>query len=607
MRARSERRSLPAAFFLSLGLCVTLLAGLARGAPASDSDTAALDPKLARILALARAGARRLALEDLDRLQPAYVSDRPAWLLWQRERVRLLAAERDLAGLKTLLDRLPADVPGDFRLWLETRVARVELAVGRPRAARVRVRRLIWSTGTPDARALRAWRRLVIQCYLAEGRVQDAYTAVVRFEQDYPAATAGWAELAARVMLRAGHPRQALKRLQGVTGPLAVALRLRAGLAAGRIPPEAAAQQARKALAQADLPVAARALYWRVLLTVAGRADRPLARLEALEQLAVIADLQDPGVSSDQLWQAYLAAGRRLGNARQLLLGQDEAWYFAATEQMQAAPRRARAMLAVLAERGQTALHRRLAHDQLARLCLAFDPTGTLLQALYLHNRRFPRIDTIPTPVRYRLVDLALARNDLGLASDLMAGLERPPAGTDPYPWQLRRARVLILAGQGDAGVAILRRMLAEHQGPWDGGALDRFIQVLFDLQKLDRHRAAIELFHQLLRQQVPARQHRELLFWIAQSQEALEHWRDAARYYLWSAVAKDPFSMDPWAQTARYQAARSLVRAGLYADAEHLYRLLLRVTKDPARRRVLEHDLRGAERARYRERAGGS
>jgi len=49
---------------------------------------------------------------------------------------------------------------------------------------------------------------------------------------------------------------------------------------------------------------------------------------------------------------------------------------------------------------------------------------------------------------------------------------------------------------------------------------------------------------------------------------------------------------MDPWAQTARYNAAEALQKAGLVDDARRIYEALLKVTREPARRSVLRHNI---------------
>jgi hypothetical protein len=49
---------------------------------------------------------------------------------------------------------------------------------------------------------------------------------------------------------------------------------------------------------------------------------------------------------------------------------------------------------------------------------------------------------------------------------------------------------------------------------------------------------------------------------------------------------------MDPWAQTARYRAAKALVEAGLLEDARQIYGTLLHATRDAGRRAVLQNEI---------------
>ena len=58
------------------------------------------------------------------------------------------------------------------------------------------------------------------------------------------------------------------------------------------------------------------------------------------------------------------------------------------------------------------------------------------------------------------------------------------------------------------------------------------------------------------------------------------------------SAMVVDAKAQDPWAQTARYQAAESLAKAGLQNDARDLFQQLLDTTKDPSRRAVLNREI---------------
>ena len=114
----------------------------------------------------------------------------------------------------------------------------------------------------------------------------------------------------------------------------------------------------------------------------------------------------------------------------------------------------------------------------------------------------------------------------------------------------------------------------------------------LFDLQKVGEHDKAIRLLGAMFRSVPGIKLKRELLFWMADSSKAKGNHSEAARYYLRSATLEDNNSMDPWAQTARYQAAKSLGEAGMTSDAAFIYRQLLKITESPQRRAVLRHEL---------------
>ena len=61
---------------------------------------------------------------------------------------------------------------------------------------------------------------------------------------------------------------------------------------------------------------------------------------------------------------------------------------------------------------------------------------------------------------------------------------------------------------------------------------------------------------------------------------------------YLQSAMLTSPTAMDPWAQTARFNAAESLQLSGLTDDARRIYQELLAISDDAARRSVLSHKI---------------
>jgi tetratricopeptide (TPR) repeat protein len=173
-----------------------------------------------------------------------------------------------------------------------------------------------------------------------------------------------------------------------------------------------------------------------------------------------------------------------------------------------------------------------------------------------------------------------------------MAGLAAPPDGSDRFEWDLRRARVAIFTGDVDQGVKLLRQLLASDDRDWDQQQVDRLLQVVFDLQTVQYHQQALMLFGAVLDKRLDPQQRRELLFWMADSSQALERYDQAAYLYLKSAILSDPMAMDPWAQTARYRAAKALVEAGLLKDARQIYTSLLRATRDASRKAVLSNEI---------------
>ncbi|MAT64139.1 MAG: hypothetical protein CMN57_00645 [Gammaproteobacteria bacterium] len=562
--------------------------------------------ELQAVMDLARAGAHSLALQEMDARQPAFSADPSGWIRWEQERLYILELRRDWAGIAGRVRQAPAEIPESLARDFVTRRAEAELELGRTEAARQLLRRSLWEASAPPSVRQR-WRRLLIRGYLQAGAIDDARAAMQRYQLDYADTSPEWYLLGAQVLLRAGQPGRALELLEGVEQAQVRPYRWLARLQSAPDSAGTLAEEVDQALASAqdDMEPLQRARLW----AVRARADAvrearagQVAALEAGLGQGASTDATLFELSGEALWDAYLAWGAQLGNAEQLLIGQDQSWYFAATESMEQQPRRARALFAVLALQGQTAEHRSLAHDYLARLVLAEPGGGHLLHALYLDSSRFARIADIPAPVRYLLVDLALDRQDLETASALMQDLAAP-AQDQQFAWQLRRARVLVLNGRIAAGVALLEQLLAD-QANWQDDAHDRFLQVVFDLQRLKEHEQAIALLARIDPAPLALQGQRELLFWLGESYAALDQHRRAAVHFLRSAILADPYAMDPWAQTARYHAARALAAAGLQADAASLLRDLLRVTRDSNRRDVLRHELQQLEAGRDADRS---
>ncbi|HEV2332361.1 MAG TPA: hypothetical protein VGV16_04295 [Gammaproteobacteria bacterium] len=583
-------------------------------APAA-STTAPADPNLITlqtVSGMASAGAPALALKLMDQDQPDFAADAVGWMSWERERLYIYQAGGDWHAVIGRAEHLPKDASPDFRAWEEMQAADAWLHLGEGGKARALVLPLVWDAKSPpDDRELALLRRLIIRSYIANDRLPDAQTAVIRYRQDYPKDSGDWPLLEARLFLKTQQPQAALDVLQDVEGPEADMLALLASLRDGELAPADALGQAVKIGSDSKASETERVHAWVIAAEAADDLKNPAARISALQDgLGLQEGLLDQDdvfkLTPDMLWDAYAGYGDELGNDLQLVVGDDQAWFVAASNLYDSDPIRAAALFTVVAYHAADPQQAKVAHWQFASLIQKQRFGGVVLRRLYLDSSRFKDVATIPADVRYLLVDDVLDIPNIPLASELMQGLDTPPPDTTPGAWQLKRAHVFILGGDPDAGVAALKELLAPKQpapapstatgakpAPQDAPVdADDVLQVLFDLQTLHRDKDAIPFFEVLLKMPLVPEQRRQMLYWTADSYKALGDYAKAAELYLRSAMLLDPYSMDQWAQTARYQAAQMLAKAGYVDDARNLYKGLLNATRDPSQQAVLQHDL---------------
>ncbi|WP_139150662.1 hypothetical protein [Halofilum ochraceum] len=573
-------------------LCLFLASVLGQGVHAAEEP----GYRLGALREMAAAGAPGLALVRLDAAQPDAAQVPEIWARWERSRIDILvdagARRHAIARLKDL----PAAAPEPFRRWALARRSDLHLDLGEAEQSRALARELLWSAGagaTTDE--LRAWRRLVVRSYLVGGRVDDAVTALRRFDQDYDDDSTAWAILRTRVLLRSGRAGEAVDRLPEDPDGELDALGLLANLRAETMEPVAVGERARETATADSTGPADAARFWYVVAEAAAGRSAQGVRALAMEQAAARAGALPRSdtvfrVRGDALWGAWLDRALTWGNERQLLIGDDEAWFRAAAESLPDYPVRARSLLAVVALRGADEAAR-AAHRRLLDLLADDGPGLVVARQAYLHSSRFPSLEQVPEIVRYRLVDDALARDDLDLATRLLEKLPAAPADVREYAWRLLRARVLVLGGRRDAGVEALHAILEDYPDLGERG-IDRFLQVVFDLQSAQAHDIALGLLRRLGERELPGQRRREMLYWRAESQDALGNPRRAAELYLRSATLLDGRGGDPWGQTARYQAAGMLAEAGLVSDARRIYTQLLRATSDADRRSTLRRRL---------------
>jgi len=577
-------------------LLLTLASTAAVGPPAEGADAPAVvtdDPVLAEVRILARAGAQDLALAVLERNTPSFAIDPVRWRRWDAERLYLLRSRERWDAILEVTAISPDGLDANARAARQVQRSAAAIALGMSQQAIAEIRHALWTDPELDPAARRALRRALIDAYRAAGDLDAARTAMQRHRQDYRDGAEELRIPQARVYLLGGEPAAAIGLLASGDDDETVALRTLAQLRTGTAAPATLLPTLVARASRQDRAADARRRDWLLAATAAASLGNGSAEVSAEERaLALLRSGALPDAvfeqDGDDLWDTYLRVGLALGNRANLIQGDDLAWMEAAQGSLASDPIGARSLLAFLALRGYDPAMRAEAAAALGEQLWAEAWGPDTAFQLFLRSAAWPDPSALPGALRYRLVDLVLARGDVDLASQLMRDLTAPPTDADPVEWILRRSRIMILGGRPQLALDGLG-LLVSHPDSVD---ISRLLQPLFDLQAAELHREALPLLGGLLSWQMEPQQRRELLYWIADSEIALGEAEEAARLYLASATLLDPFAMDPWAQTARFQAADALADAGRVADARALYLGLLSATQDPGRQALLRQKL---------------
>ena len=513
---------------------------------------------------IAQAGAPQLALDRASRLQP---KDRnaPQWAEWEVLRCSALAA---LGHDETLLERaaaLPVDARAPSLATCLTAAAGSALALGRYRDARRSAARALWEYHLEPAEA-QAMRVLVIDAYAGERKGEDAYRAMLRYQQDYGPLPR---EVLARFvdgLLDVGMDKEALAWLARLDDSQAAKLRLR--LRAGLVAKDAAVAQARAALAKGGGRE-----YWKIVLDAGGL---PL-RVAAYEQLL---DAHQSKAQTEsqvrRLWDAYAEMATAAANEAHLLVGDDANWSDYAGRRLASEPAVARALFAHLAQHAHTAAARNNAQLQLLH---AYRTDGLERVALAVFAVVFPDVDALDTLVRYQLGAIAEQRRQPASAARYWKDLP-PPLDVDGGEWLVRVSRARWRSGSRDTGVDAVTRYYSQQRriAPSAYAEAVPYAEELTDRGEADAARRLLEV----LLLHVQAAQSRPALVALAHARESAGDFRSAAEAYLRAAfIAAGP--TDGTAIDARLRAGVALARAGYADDARAQFDWVIRNAQDAA------------------------
>ena len=584
-----------------LSVVVVVLAASVQAAVSAGSPVVVKKNLLDKIAVAPLMQMPDLSLRLLQQQQPPLTNENARqWMPWERKRLQLMGqlglwSEMVARCNETEIASQQVAFPVSDRYWLHTQRIQAWIELREYDKALTALRLSLWQSNAPSD-AVQAWRQQLIHVYLGMDQTTDAERAMRRYREDYASAAEGvsWKILQAQLLMRVDRPAEAYALLKQMAQTHAVALGLLAQLQAQILTPAAVRAIAQKTLAIVDVKDEQRVWYLYINYRVAvAELDLP-GQIDMLEQLLLNSARQSLSelfaasrdeITADQLWRSYERYGMLVANRRQLLQGDDAAWLVLADK---SPPIAAKSLNAVLVLHAQQIPMQQQAAIQLANLLEKQAEGLEIIRVLFLRSSVLA-VDTIPLVLRYRLIDYALLRGDLQSAARLMEALKLPPKGQDAYDWNLRRARVLILSGQYQSGSIIL--MESVKGLALNDDQVDQYLQVAFDLQAIQQHEVALTAFSTIEQQKLSAKNIRELAYWKAETLQKLGRYEQAALLYLESAPAADD-SYDPWYHTASYQAAESMVSAGLLVDARRQYLTLLEITGDPARQEIIRQRL---------------
>ncbi|MCW8827413.1 MAG: hypothetical protein OQK78_13425 [Gammaproteobacteria bacterium] len=543
---------------------------------------------------LAESGASQLALEGLRAGAPAIESDPLAWSNWQRAELQILARQQWWQQLIEQIEGYSDAVPTEF--ISEVQRVRIEalIELNRFGEARALLLQQIW--GSPEAveDELKLWRELIVKSYISEGMSDDAYIAMQHFRNDYGVEDESSNELLIQTLLASQFPEVA----EGIIDKLPDSedkrllkqlARLRQGKGVRAI-----MYAAREKLQQNGLSRYQRSMLWGIVAEAAERRDDQSTRVIALE-----AFLKERGgkrvnnlfkLGAGDLWSAYDSYAQAVANREQLLVGDDGSWLESARKAGKMYPLHQRSIYAHLSRHSASEESRISSQDLLVASLKKLSNGDRLITTLYEYEQQ-NGLGEYGQQVLSVMLDNALKARNLEHASELISLMDSPEAGNGYFVWALRKAKIFLLASNYVQSIEVIESLVDDLANTSEQNR-DRLIQLIFDLQTAKQDAAAIRLLTKIDSQLSDPKLHRELLYWIADSNMSLENYRLAAQGYLQSAIVTGIHSMDPWAQTARYQAAKALLKADLKIDAKAIYEQLLKHTKNASRRALLKQEL---------------
>lgn len=548
---------------------------------------------LAVARSLVKTGALNLALDYLQRHPPS-VASIAIWEAWAEQKWSILILLEDWYALKQDAHGLPASF-GAAKYLAIPYEARAMIALGELDAARQLLQPALLQKDIP-LHIQKSVREQLIALYRARGDYVNAKIEAIRFHDEFKPQDSAWFIQRAVIEYLADDAAGASQLLGPIASIEAKLLQAYFRLRAGEIDATAALLLMHRQLARKRITDDEKKLAYALKATAGQHVDEAakLAQIQSLEQYLVTGDVDlYPDVTShtpESLKNAYLQLSDLLINTALINPGRSSLKFTLAQQAEKAElPIKARALYAdVMLGQGDEALG--LAAKRAFVNSLVQAEQYTLLSRLLGKQKIMGDFKHVGSATSAKILNFALAQGDANLILAIAPHLGEAPKNIDSQDWILQKARVDIFAGRFAHAQDKLENWIDQHD-TLTGKDVDRVLQAVFDLQSVQQNDLSLVLFEKISDKTNSKRHKREILFWRAQSHDALDERTTAAQLYLRSAMV-EANGFDQWGQSARYHAAYTLMEAGAYFDARRLFEALQSVATDTARHTTIKQAL---------------
>ncbi len=441
-------------------------------------------------------------------------------------------------------------------------------------------------------------RSLIAQIYLEKNYLADAEIALDLFDRDYRPSDPIWEHRYVRVLILNNRLQEAsvrlvpLQTLEAQLLELYTQFRLQAlspsevvfqGL---EMEPEFISQPALHSELWSLIELAARSYHDFEIQTTAIESALSIGYTSnsSWQHLPIV-----PLIVEQQLLDTYDQYSTVLGNDFGMIIGDDDSWYQLAQEFEITSPITARAVHAYLARHAYTEEMRTRSTAALANLYFEAQMYD-LLETLFVRTQLLD-VSKVSNEIKTRLANTALRQNDFDQALTIIEVMPEPQEANELQSWRLTQARIAISIGEIEKGERFLDEVIAQLPQAASQEALDQVLQVVFDLQVLEQHDLAIQVFIKLFNKAGTPQSRREILRWISESYSVQGNHAMASALLLQSAMFGGRWD-DQWALSARLKAGDELVKAQLFADARIIYTQLREDTIDPRNRSLVSSRL---------------